>query len=90
MDTVVTLTAAQLKEAANLKEEIETAQARLTEILSGDVVPRVAKRVVSAATKRAIAEGQARRWAKFRAAKAAEAASTPASTPTSAPVSVAA
>ncbi len=95
---MVSLTSAQLKEAAQLKETIENAQARLAEVLGGAPVtgtpaggndaPR--KRTMPPSARKKIAEAAKARWAKYHeaqdaAAKAAAAATGKAVTPAAVP-----
>jgi len=77
--SMINLTPAQLRQAADLKEQIETLQKQLTAILGGSATTdpiQPAKPVVvkkggmSAAGKAKIAAAQKLRWAKVNAAKA--------------------
>ena len=76
--TKVTLTSAQLTEAANVSKEIEALQERLAGILGGTVnVSGVTsngtpdtKRKMSPAARKKIAAAATARWAKYHAEKA--------------------
>ena len=81
--SLINLTPAQLRQAADLQEQIETLQKQLTAILGGSATTdpiQPAKPVVvkkggmSAAGKAKIAAAQKLRWAKVHAAKAVVAA----------------
>jgi len=65
--SAVTLTVAQLKEAASLAEEIENLQTRLNGILNGDQVERRTRRPMSPKARKAIGDAQRARWAKAHA-----------------------
>src|ERR1017187_6902392 len=85
MSTILELTSAQLKQAADIKEKIEALNQELNALLGGASAPVAApvetyvesvslftrKRVMSAAGKARIAAAQRARWAKVKAGKAA-------------------
>ena len=77
--SLINLTAAQLRQAADLKERIASLNDELAAILGGSATPAPAKpakpvvakkRGMSAAAKAKIAAAQKLRWAKINAAKA--------------------
>lgn len=88
--TTVSLTSAQFRRAAELKDSIETSQNELTALLMGQSVTKTAKssakpatggkRVMTPEQRAKIAAGQKARWAARNAA-------SPATTPAQAPVS---
>ena len=97
METKVTLTSAQLTEAANVSKEIEALQTRLAGILGGTVdVTGVTgtntggKRKMSPAARRKISEAAKVRWAKYHAEQDAKAAKAAGATPKATPVTEAA
>jgi hypothetical protein len=93
--SIINLTPAQLRKAADLKERIASLNQELTAILGGNVAPAqpaVAKKGgMSAAGKAKIAAAQKLRWAKVKAAKAKAApVAKPAAKPVAAPAKAAA
>jgi hypothetical protein len=76
MNTIATLSAQQLRRAANIKDKIQSLQNELNRIL-GSTVNAVAapkkKRKMSAAGRRKIAAAQKARWAKAKGTKSAAA-----------------
>ena len=73
MSNLSSLTSAQLRRAADLKEKITQLEKELTSIL-GSISPiakPAKKRTMSAATKKKMRAAQQARWAKIRAAKKA-------------------
>lgn len=71
MSNLLSLTSAQLRRAADLKEKIARLEKELASIL-GSTSPAAApakKRTMSAATKKKMRAAQQARWAKIRAAK---------------------
>ena len=71
------LSAAQLRRAADLKEQIEKLQQELTSLLGAPAssqaamaVPQPKKRKMSAASRANVAAAARARWAKIKAAKA--------------------
>jgi hypothetical protein len=68
------LTPAQLRQAANLKEQIEKLHKQVAAISgsTGISAPITAKRIISAAHIAKIRAGQKLRWAKVKAAKPAK------------------
>lgn len=69
---ILNLSSKQMREAANLKDQIDRLQARLNG-LAGNSVPAKAarrkRRTMSAAGRAAIAAAQKARWAKIKGAK---------------------
>ena len=89
METMVSLNSNQLREAAEIKGQIEELQNRLASLLGGapaSATGVTGKRTLSPAARRKIADGQRKRWEAFHAAQAA---ATPAPAP-AAPAPVAA
>jgi hypothetical protein len=77
--TMTTLSASQLRRAADIKDEIEALQSTLARLLGGTngaVAPRK-RRKMSAAARAKIAAAQRARWAKQRGAKVPKAAPKP-------------
>jgi hypothetical protein len=74
--SVINLTSSQLRQAANLKEQIASLEKQLEQLL-GTTAPAAAKPVVkkkggmSAAGRARVAAAQKARWAKIKAAKTA-------------------
>lgn len=71
---MITQSPQQLREAADIQEQIQTLQSELDAILGGEIpIPHKAgksgKRNMSAAGRAAIAAAAKARWAKFRAGK---------------------
>lgn len=65
------LTTAQLKQAVQIREQIESLQEKLYALLGGSSsTPTKGKRVVSAATKRKMAAAQQARYAKLKSPEA--------------------
>lgn len=78
MNSLATLSAAQLRRAADLKERIEQLQGELDELIGNQpaiiITSKQAtkkKRTVSAAAKAKMAKSQKERWAKIKAEKKA-------------------
>ena len=74
MKTLLTLTSAQLKRAAAIKDEITSLESELGAILGAPTTvakPMKKKRGMSAAGRARVAAAQKARWAKIRAAKKA-------------------
>ena len=70
MSNLLSLTSAQLKQAADIKDKIEVLTKELNSILGGSVASvKPAKKGMSAAGKAKIAAAQKLRWAKVNAAK---------------------
>lgn len=71
MSNLLSLTSAQLRRAANLKEKITRLEKELASILgaASHAVMPAKKRTMSAATKKRMRAAQQARWAKIRAAK---------------------
>jgi hypothetical protein len=82
MNTLLGLSASQLRQAANIREKIQALESELSSILGGDsLVPdranggRLGRRRMSAAGRRAIAAAAKARWAKVRGNQPAKAES---------------
>ena len=92
-NTNVVLTAVQLRQAADLAQEIEAKTAQLDAILNGENVAfsktpaksKGGKRTLTQAQKDAIAAGQRKRWKKFHASQPATPAAAPVATPAATP-----
>lgn len=67
MTNLLSLTSAQLKQAAELKDQITTLEAELSTLLGS--APAKATKKFSAATKAKMAKAQQARWAKIKGPK---------------------
>ena len=70
MPTVHDLTTVQLKQAVQIREQIESLQEKLNVLLGGSSSPTKGKRTVSAATKKKMAAAQQARYAKLKSPEA--------------------
>lgn len=69
-EAISKLSAAQLRRAAEIKEQIEALQSQMERVMAGEAVTPVAarkRRQISAAGRARIAAAQRARWALFKA-----------------------
>lgn len=72
MSNLTSLTSAQLKRAAKIKDKIDALEKELASILGGKVSAKQKKSGMSAAGRARVAAAQRARWAKVKAAKKAK------------------
>jgi len=72
MSNLTSLTSAQLKRAAKIKDKIDALERELASILGGKVSAKQKKSGMSAAGRARVAAAQRARWAKVKAAKKAK------------------
>ncbi len=68
MNSIINLSPAQLRQAADIQEQIQSLQSELNQLLGGGADGGPGKRRLSAASRAAIAAGVKARWARIKGA----------------------